>query len=375
MKENNSLKIELEVLTPLHIGSGNEFINGFDIIEINRQKKIINLNALIEHFRDKPEELNNLTTAIEFNRLSDFMIGKRNIPPEVISNKNIPASLDKTNIKKQIRNGNGELYLPGSSLKGVIRTALLHHFIGNDKSLKDSVTRQVEKIAASTYIDLRYADSGIIGTVLGQEIENNLLRLLQVSDALPVISYCETQVYQVKVLGTKRKLPIFCEMIPQGTKFIFSVTLDEYLNNHRKQAGINQERGKNLLKDLPRAMYNLAAKIIERHNEYPSKEQVNEQDLSEFNRACDSIYTYLEGAEKNDDFFAVLGGGSGWVGMTGDLADINHLKPEIKDKLRQKLELAADHTGCEFPKTRKLVLDAKNGASMPGWVKMKIINS
>ena len=137
---NKKYELEIEVLTPLHIGAGSEkdWMEGADFIQKNG--KIYKLNH------------KKLEKKIDVDTLSDFLIKKDskglankisgNI--EEVSEQIFENPVSSTNdIKAFIKNGlSNKPIIPGSSVKGAIRSVLLQYF-GPDKNEKDA--RNLEK--------------------------------------------------------------------------------------------------------------------------------------------------------------------------------------------------------------------------------------
>ncbi len=49
-------------------------------------------------------------------------------------------------ITPQIRGANGEVYIPGSSIKGVIDSAIISHMLRNNKAFRSNVQRELRKV-------------------------------------------------------------------------------------------------------------------------------------------------------------------------------------------------------------------------------------
>ncbi|MDU6270527.1 MAG: type III-A CRISPR-associated RAMP protein Csm5, partial [Veillonella sp.] len=61
-----------------------------------------------------------------------------------IYNKGRKNSLN--DITPQIRGANGDVYIPGSSIKGVIDSAIISHMLRNNKAFRSNVQRELRKV-------------------------------------------------------------------------------------------------------------------------------------------------------------------------------------------------------------------------------------
>ncbi len=124
---NHNFTLEIEVLSPLHIGAGSEkdWVKGLDYI--TDQNSVIKLNTrkLYEHFAGKIEQLSTILTTRNETQLKTLIQGKL----KELTEKRFPISVSSDNdIKTHIKTGN-KPYIPGSSLKGALRSVLLNQFL------------------------------------------------------------------------------------------------------------------------------------------------------------------------------------------------------------------------------------------------------
>lgn len=130
MKTLNTKHIlQMEVLTPLHVGAGSEkdWIKGIDFVIDDNKIKTLNLNKVIKYVN-----VDELSRAL-INKNSNALIAK-------IGKDNLEKCIDKTfdcnysgsnNIKTCIKNGlTNKPIVPGSSLKGSVRSVLFKHLKG-----------------------------------------------------------------------------------------------------------------------------------------------------------------------------------------------------------------------------------------------------
>jgi len=171
---------EIKTITPVHIGSGRflqskiEYVFGKENIGVVDEAKVLNLIG-----EDKVQKWVN---SIEQGQgLVAFLHGL-GIKPSVkqISSRSIAyqcevdTAKNLLNLKEQIYNGQGLPYMPGSSIKGAIRSAIYN-----------SEIRKSDKIINSN--DL-YERDRLRGSVLekklfGRDPNHDVFRFLQIGDA------------------------------------------------------------------------------------------------------------------------------------------------------------------------------------------------
>lgn len=150
-------------------------------------------------------------------------------------------------ITPQIRGANGEVYIPGSSIKGVIGSAIISHMLRNNKAFRSNVQRELRKVldvykrknAGSLFKDIfKMVNQAIIKHIHvltnndGKPLKGILasaFRGISVSDAMPM-SAIQTEVLKkedscVDEDGT-HEISVHRECILPNQKFFFTLTLD-----------------------------------------------------------------------------------------------------------------------------------------------------
>ncbi|HOV83961.1 MAG TPA: type III-A CRISPR-associated RAMP protein Csm5, partial [Paludibacteraceae bacterium] len=177
--------IQLTTLTPVHVGSGDLLQYNADFVEdkigsnsyiyVVEPAKILQLIGM-ENIDRWISIIENAGNTKEF--VQKFSPIKS---PEAFSSRkilNFAKKIQKGQILKEtIHNGFGFPYIPGSSLKGAIRTVIL-------ASLVESVNDKEEKILSKdrkgkTII----SDKKIQNELFGNDAKNDLFRFVEVGDA------------------------------------------------------------------------------------------------------------------------------------------------------------------------------------------------
>ena len=164
-------------------------------------------------------------------------------------------------ITPQIRGANGEVYIPGSSIKGVIDSAIISHMLRNNKAFRSNVQRELRKVldvykrknARSLFKDIfKMVNQAIIKHIHvltnneGKPLKGILastFRGISVSDAMPM-SAIQTEVLKkedscVDEDGT-HEISVHRECILPNQKFFFTLTLDTAITKEIGITSINQ---------------------------------------------------------------------------------------------------------------------------------------
>ncbi|HQB09457.1 MAG TPA: type III-A CRISPR-associated RAMP protein Csm5 [bacterium] len=337
-------EITLETITPVHVGSGEEYINGLDFIG----DIFFDINRLMREASTDSKMMNNLCNEIEKGNLRNFYNSNRELFSKISEKKSIPNSIFGQNIKKHIKT-NGKIYLPGSSIKGAIRTAIAASYAYDENHNYQDLLSSINDYCRDT----KYADKKLLESMFGKDPKENLMRILTVTDATVGKS---SRIYEMLVLNSVRMRgkKIFYEMIPENTELRCSITLDQFLSDEE-----NRKKAK-----IPKHAFSFN-EIIEAIKEDADANAVINMDFQ--NNEISSFYKMLKEnyLDKGDIVFN-LGAGIGWIGTTGNL-----IGKKLTESVRKNLRLSsdADHIKQPFPKTRRVV-DVGRKIVPPGWVKM-----
>jgi len=182
----NNHPIIIETLSPLHIGKGDSLTSVGEYVATSNRIRIIDqvhLHNLLDEKGLQQEYMDYILNYAKNTHVWDFFTGHK-IENEVKYNREFPLHAaafnpDSNNILELAIETAGQKYIPGSSLKGAIRTLLFAYCIGADHSLRS----RVENIIATA--DDLYT---IKKRILHEEdtLLNSELNLFRVEDSLPV---------------------------------------------------------------------------------------------------------------------------------------------------------------------------------------------
>ena len=182
-----------------------------------------------------------------YNFLRDHGVKAGEIKSFCLYETNALDALDKDHSLKEIhtfvRNSASQVYVPGSSVKGALRTVILSSMISQEKKgnwpnapKKDIKARQMQTLEGEylNTLDLKKDRNG----QRVNDAVNSIMRGISVSDSLPIsdrnIILCDKE--DERMSGEVKKLPLCRECLRPETTLSFKLTLDrsvlpEYIDN------------------------------------------------------------------------------------------------------------------------------------------------
>lgn len=373
--------------TPIHIGSGEKF-SSIDSLPRDDRYFIINIEEVLDKLKDNPKALDEFGGR-NFNIgdfLRDYGINPDNVKKYMLGN---PQRLLAWNINEMVKTGFDKPLIPGTSLKGALRTVIFWHL------LKDSPPKEVENILDNILSNANpnkpgEADNELGRYLFGKNPNYDFFRSLQAGDVefeISDIELMDTKVLSVddrggfgwKKMGRggfnssdpSQATSIYCEAISVDATAIGKIKIDKYLLE-------NSTADKELsFSDRKVHLTNLAKNCNNFSQDFISKE-------IDFFKNCGMhemvrFYTNLqeEIPQDNDSFFLHLGWGSGWRSMSGNYLDSNFLR-RFRGKYRLGKSTRDRATGKwsqfpVFPKTRKIVFVNGKPKYPLGWMKLERI--
>jgi len=405
-----NVKLKLKILSPVHIGSGETLREGLDFTEEDGAIHVVSIDKLIERFKDRPEVLDRMSSAHFVLRdfLRDF-----GVKAAEISKYSLPGSLPaRSDIRTGIKTGMGYPIIPGSSLKGSFRTAVLWD-LTHDEKRDYAVTGKALKVLEATLsqgrqgrirdkfaarqLEAEFVEKAIMDPTDSRQRKNiqgpnnSLMRILQIPDARFELSDLvlvrvqatseSTDGYLWEVFGRNRPnaknhrhaSPIFIEALRPGSESEISVKLDDFLIKEARK-GVRYNPGKEG-SDILSGIGSLFKGVNDRSFELMDGEcdLLDEFSSRELNPALNFYYDQMERikdeGESTDLCIFSLGWGTGWRGMTGPIVP----KEMLKD-FRRTFGKMSGNMGWKksFPKTRKFCFEGNDPGLPPGWVELKI---
>jgi CRISPR-associated protein Csm5 len=386
-------KYEMEILTPLHIGSGEkiyplEYVIDKEFIRVNMDKLFAEPSFQREMFIRESKKRDFYLGAFDKNNSLKYPLYETAVAlstaSELTNNLGTPNALVLDFIKE-----GKNFYIPGSSLKGAIRTAMLWNFLQEanirsefEGSLKKELVRKKDPKEGRRVKRERFSLSSE-ETILGRP-NYSLLKALHVGDSdflspSSISSSISVEVSKVvsktedgfkwKQLGRdggntdnpKEATPIFFEAVKSGTKIKGSIKIDEFLLRDEIAATL-KFRDAALLKGLVKTCNAFAHHHLEKERNFFKPIGLKE------------IHDEIERIKKisltDNEFLLHFAWGSGYeakaLGNTIDKSLFNEIRNE------RDLGKNLGRRGMEFPKTRKVVFEDGKPKTVTGWVKVSL---
>ena len=319
-------EMELDVCTPLFIGSG-EKITKLDYVYQSSNGMVYMLDeAKWASFLKRARLMNDFTSKVEalgkrFS-LDSYLKNHRELAARLhtsdivmelkrrgVFHEGIPAYVTGKNpndIVTFARNGLGERYIPGSSLKGAFRTAILAYVLLNidrtkcynklEHATRNAVDETMDDV--EKYLGIRIDKDGKYDMV------NSRFKGLTVSDAklinetAAIVQKWDLSLTKSQSEKKPKYLPIYREAIVPATKAVFTIGID---GSERGMGEIGVKTAGNLLHALS-VFRNLQYKTYKEAIDKVYKGSVDH-----------SVFRYLD--ELNEANL-VLGGGTGYISKT-----------------------------------------------------------
>lgn len=347
MTEYQYYNVKATLLTPLHIGSGRDLLNEFDYaIERGRTWRL-NEDALLaaQPVEDDPALAEQLarTPPAQLLQAGDYR-PESELFRYVIDGT--PRSGARgAQVKEQLKDAYDRPYLPGTSLKGALRTALAWVLWA-----KQDLKPDMRKLKGNP----KFAGQRYEQELFGKDPNHDLLRALQVADSAPV-SAGDLMLVNARVIHRNGKLaaPVELEAVKPDTVFELTFKIDRALFS--KWAGRDRLRGGSVLSQLPQ--------VVQTHTQARLEEELAWFEEVPGAEAVTGSLRQMHALQLPPHMcFLQLGWGTGWLDKTFG----SHLQsdPRFFEDLVRKYRLARGRReyGDPFPKSRRVLVSmTRNG--------------
>ena len=289
-KQFETAKMCLKVVTPINISDG-IVLGAKDYLYDSRRQKVFFLNLhqwhmfiykhmLLEKYESYLANFRDKQRLLEWLQMQGYDIDdvRTVITSEAQATVNLMDNEKKktlNDINRHIQQPEGSLYVPGSSIKGVFRTAILYSLLQKRQDIKVKYWRQIQEKISSNYFkpyrdfnklisDLENEFLHTLRLVDGNIRSNNAvcsaMRGLQVSDTYASRNM-QTAILQ-KVDGgfdkfgkaSPKKLPIFRECMLPKAELFFDVKIEK---------AVMSTIGINTVDDLLKATHSFFAAVTD----------------------------------------------------------------------------------------------------------------
>ncbi len=349
------LKFSLEILSPVHIGSGERITNWEYVIEGNRLK-VYPYEYLISWFMNTNQAfLQNLRALMQDPNYSLYTLIDRNIKiPEPLYELPLRSSLQVREVELFIKSL-GMPYIPGSELKGALRTAYMGGLLLADKELRESIRRRLrQKINNKRELE-KFGSKGkgfeenFFNPVENADAKYDLFKAIAFPDLF--FELRDLCVEVPKIIGSDKSL-YACESIKVGTRLEGKLLIERSLIDRMlrveklnyKHLDLSWDR----LKELSNSFYSLVLDLE-----------------MEFFRNMPEVRTHLQEVKRRmeEGILLRIGKHQGYLSTT-IMAVFKKEDPELFERV---YDASVSQSRKEKPKTRRI--SSKNLTF--GWVLIK----
>ena len=364
---NHTVKLGLEIITPTQSGSGAELFKELDYIERSQMAFIVDQQASFQAIASGNLALD--AQLLAGNRLSDWVnaagqdFGYR--LPWLGSAAKVPEKF-----REHLKDAQNRPYLPGSAIKGAIRTALIAEWLRSMPSSTFShLLPQKDRFGKSP--SKQWAAKKLMDEITGKDAKQDIFRSFKVKDTL--FANSDLRLADIRWLnetswrsmgqrksfeGWQQADGIYAEVLQTGALAVLQLQWDGFL-----LSDINAWQQTDRVPSIAPTNFEDLRQSLNLHAEYRLKREIlfyKQQGKPAPERECQRILNMLKTDEQSA--YLQMSWGSGWRGLTGDWASEAQV-----DTFRQLFNLG--RIGKPFPKTRRLVVSGEPKLPM-GWVRL-----
>lgn len=404
--------MKLITLTPIHIGSG-ETLNHLSYVSDRNFLYVINMDkffALLSEAqrlaylqwmepilnrmaeldekiiqagdnRDLKGQLRNQKREVEKQMSISWFIENRlrqkpiDFVKKCLSYHIALLSPPERELKTHIKDAQYRAYIPGTEIKGAIRTSLLYTILSDKKNyeilrealnkfkstFRSGVSPKKKKEELSRIADAQY-EGGIEGKLLrGKEkdAKYDILKFISISDTGPVAS-TQLKIYTILVTGSSRNIKISAEALNPQTEFHFTFNIQD--NAFLDELGLEKLKEWLSVPKIFEACYYRSKEILEEEEKYFASE-----------KNIVGVINRLKKENQPSSPLLRLGAGQGFLGTTVGLK-VKQNDPDLYDEaIREGVSFLRRWRTqrTNFPKTRRVIID-NNGRAIDllGWLKL-----
>lgn len=406
---------QIQLTSPLlHIGSAVSKLNPFEYVQTAKRVYLPNQGTLAKalHQRGRLQEyIRRIEAREEITSLLEDTFGERWSTTKTSEGElifpTIASSLKWTeqkitDLRPMIRNGFGQLYIPGSSIKGAIRTAIAYYLLKHSTQKVSEIESKLRETMGQIKQRPKFADDKLFMEQLFTDFDlvyqdnaanckngpnTDFMRAVQVTDTEPLLekkvenkqgqpAFLNLPVVTEVIISShfqdgkaKYKAPIYAEMV-RNVRTQFTLSLDStMLSWFRHDQGMQipfktVDEIMKICQEFAQDQWDYEHDYWQDIQNNPNARDVNNQVI---NLELSAIRNFYE-AEKSP-YSLRVGWASGMIGTTVNLLFNDELRAEIRDNCSPNKA-----PGFEAPKSRRIVANSKREMKfVPGWVKFKVL--
>ncbi|NUQ23434.1 MAG: type III-A CRISPR-associated RAMP protein Csm5 [Saprospiraceae bacterium] len=364
------MQIKITTITPLHIGSGTELQGNFEYLHFPKEGKlaVVDQEKVLAILGE--ENLSQWIACIDNDEPLLPLLEKRHpgLKAADVAARIIESKSGFTRpLREQIRLSVGNKpILPGSSLKGALRTGLFSKLIIDDSGL----AKDRRNLGNDSRGGFRWSDQPLQKTFFGEDPNHDIFRLLQVGDA--IFENAVTEALKIESINKKfnrfeikNEITQYVETIPAGATAQARVIFNELLNK-RAQKTFNRNAPMLRLEELFPIINNETLRLLDDEIDYWDDTAGNPDALGDGLEEMERI-SDIGSAFAPNECLIRIGWGSGFRSMTGDWHGA--MRDDDYDQLIKSLR-PKHPIDLVYPKSMRMVSD---GTPL-GFVKLTLLN-
>ncbi|WP_353572890.1 type III-A CRISPR-associated RAMP protein Csm5 [Candidatus Albibeggiatoa sp. nov. BB20] len=382
--QNQTTTHVVEILTPVHVGTGETLIRdadflarGQNVIVPDQQYLFNQVEEMLKKDSKLAEIVGNITKLNNLTDIVDDYKGGYGYQLQLFAHSPIK---EINEIREQIKDGFWHPIIPGSSLKGAMRTALLSHLI--EQQGFDNIKHYLPKSRGNPAT----ADNRLLENLFSSSPNNSqqntqnldFLRSLHVSDIqfkTDNLNMMDVRWLNLagnplkakwKVMGRRDSIDVWqdatgivAEALAPSSEASLTLQIDDFLlHNPQAQQVLNWNN------ELIPQNFEQWREILNNHAQQHLTKEItffHQYGATAVEQECQNLLKHIK--QDTDAAYIRVGWGNGWNGMTGDWLD------EVTENEMRTLYNLGKTGVDEFPKTRRLVV--KNQPCLPfGWLRI-----
>lgn len=369
-------EIKIEILSPVHIGSGNMLQNNTDFVTTNNgvddyirvvdDRKVLELIG-VEHLDDWMLSIERKDNTKEFV--------KRFAPNSKVADYSKRRLIDYSSgvnkqdtLKECIHNGFGLPYIPGSSIKGAIRTAILSSLV-RDVEFRES---KIKSGRSDRNGNPLLNGSKVEQELFGKDPNSDIFRFIHVGDAyFEKDSEIALRVVNINIrkgdsLQDNSK-PQLIEAINNGSSSSFQMKIANEYYNWVKSIFPSVGTLREEINSLPSLFILINAhtkKLVTSELEF--WREIDKTGADEYIDNLEKIHSEITSCQNGKECVLRIGHASGWRFITGGWTEeLDNFNDVVIPAARPR---NFNYTEYSFPKSRR----TDEESDVLGFVKLKI---
>lgn len=364
-------KIKLYTLSPIHIGGGSEELsNGLDYLKLGNYVYVLNRDKLYEFLYERKLFDKFLSGMDRIEWLEEFLKRESLLKSEILEPlsfyKTYAGALIPNRVRPFVRDIFGRAFIPGSSVKGFLRSSLIYLLASSlgSEELGRSVLDSLHNLESGR-IRERREQAKRVGEFLNEEVSRfflpnardklhrDIFRVVSLKDSLP-LKEDDVRVYEgrlIKENGQMGGFGIPIEALKPDVEIELELSMNEFLFSEFR----SKNEGKlpfSSLKELFSMAEGFGGKVLD-------------LEISFFNKSEDSKNLAALVSGFKGKAVGKMGWGTGIEGITV----LSLLPKSVREEVRRRFYQRSRQD--VFPRTRRVIVERSKPVIPVGWFELR----